>query len=78
MELAEAADVRAREQTRARRKTRIVAMRAHDGRHGADDDPRLLVRVHYDVLAAQPDDVNLVARQPCELGMQPAQSRSSA
>jgi hypothetical protein len=45
-ELAEAADVRAREQTLARRKTRVVAMRAHDGRHGADDDPRLLVRVH--------------------------------
>ena len=69
-QLAAAANVRAREQLPARRETRVVAGGAHDRLHRADDDARLSVEPLHEVIAAQRDDVSMVARESRELGLQ--------
>jgi hypothetical protein len=68
--LAEAADVRAREHALTRRQLRLVADRAYDGHHPVGD--HLGLRVHHKVITAKGQDVNAVARQAGELGVQHA------
>jgi hypothetical protein len=67
--LAAAVNVGAPKQSPARRKLRVVAGGSHDRVYRADDDAGLSVELLHEVIAAQCDDVSVVAGQGGELGL---------